>query len=97
MDIGIASWPIAKPTPEIQEQCDRRLREGLVAEGQAAFAVGMPIESCPDFVDSDIGVYWRIGWQTAWQRREDAKTKRAIDLFFKWAIRQLESNRRNDG
>ncbi len=81
MDEAIASWPIARFPPEIQEQCDRHLREGLVSDGEAAFSVGMPIESCPDFVDSDMGVYWQIGWQTAWQKREDEKTKRAMDLL----------------
>lgn len=97
MGMDIASWPIARFSTEIQEQCDRRLREGLVSDGQTAFAIGMPIESCPDFVDSDMVVYWRIGWQTACQRRDDEKTRRAMNLFFKWASRQLESNRGDNG
>ncbi len=96
MGINVASWPIIKFPPEIQEQCDRQVRRSLVSNGEAAFAVGMPIESCPDFVDSDMGVYWQIGWQTAWQRLEDEKAKRAMDLFFGWASRQLESKRRID-
>ncbi len=75
---------------EDREKSDRQLRTLLVSQGDATFEAGRSIESCPDFVDPDMAVYWKIGWERAQQRREEEKQKRAVNRILNWIIRLLE-------
>jgi hypothetical protein len=73
MKFNIADIKVIEVSPEEKEKSIRMAWSYAQRDGFAACRLGIPVERCPPFANSDLAVSWRMGWSTAHQRDEARK------------------------